>query len=129
MDRYYVIFFQYYTYNAVFHITIKMCILIFGFNLIMLVCKYFCIITNLIGKKLEMVNNIQGGTLKSNHSGRTITVSGDIVTTKEELLFQEWRDEKLLYSPCIYYCVKLVIYTLLFVQRTNIFPSFSLVDL
>ena len=66
-----------------------MCVLIFGFNLIMLVCKYFYIITNLIGKKLEMVENIQGGALKSSQRGRTIMLSRDIVATKEELLFEE----------------------------------------
>ena len=106
-----------------------MCVLIFGFNLIMLVCKYFSVITNLIGKKLEMIDNIQGGTLKSSHDGRTIMVLGDMITTKEKSLFHDWRDEKFLYFLFIYYYVDLVIQNLLFLPQTIIFPYFSLLEL
>lgn len=62
-------------YNVVFHIPIRMCVLIFGFNLIMLIYKYLYIITNLLEKEVEdgwkhsrgtlkMANDIQGENVK-----------------------------------------------------------------
>ena len=75
-----------------------------------------------------MIDNIQGGVLKSSRNGRTITVLGDTVATKEELLFQECRDKVLIYSLCVYYCVELVTQTLLLILRAVIFPSSSLVE-
>ena len=55
-----------------------MCVLIFGFNLIMLICKYLCIITNLLAKEAKDGKKYSKGNIEDSqqHSRRKMLKFG-----------------------------------------------------